>query len=56
METLNDFGTVDYFGLHTLTAGVYKTWLSMNNPGGAAQISLVMLVFVVGFLWMEKKP
>ncbi|WP_259782667.1 ABC transporter permease [Aestuariispira ectoiniformans] len=54
METLNDFGTIDFFAVHTLTAGVFDVWMSMNNLGGAAQISLVMLVFVIGLLWIER--
>lgn len=54
METLNDFGTIDYFGVHTLTAGVFEVWLLMGNPGGAAQIALVMLIFVIGLLWIER--
>ena len=39
METLNDLGTVDYFGVQTLTTGVYDVWLNMGNLGGAAQIA-----------------
>jgi len=53
METLNDFGTVDYFAVRTLTAGVYNVWLKMQNVGGAAQIALVMLAFVVTLLLLE---
>ena len=53
METLNDFGTVDFFAVRTLTAGVYNVWLKMQNVGGAAQISLVMLAFVVTLLLLE---
>ena len=53
METLNDFGTVDYFAVRTLTAGVYNVWLKMQNVGGAAQISLVMLAFVITLLLLE---
>ena len=54
METLNDFGTIDFFGVHTLTAGVFDVWMEMGNLGGAAQISLVMLLFVIALLWIEK--
>lgn len=54
METLNDYGTIDFFAVHTLTAGVFDVWMSMNNLGGAAQISLVMLLFVIGLLWIER--
>lgn len=53
METLNDFGTVDYFAVRTLTAGVYNVWLKMQNVGGAAQIALVMLAFVITLLLLE---
>ena len=53
METLNDFGTVDYFAVHALTAGLFDVWLNMNNLGGAAQIALVMLAFVLILLALE---
>ncbi|MBT4905346.1 MAG: iron ABC transporter permease, partial [Rhodospirillaceae bacterium] len=41
METLADFGTVDYFAVNTLTVAVFNVWLGMGNAGGAAQIALV---------------
>lgn len=53
METLGDFGTVDFFAVHTLTAGLYDVWLSMGNLGGAAQIATVMLAFVVLLTTLE---
>lgn len=53
METLNDFGTVDFFSIYTLTAGLYDVWLNMGNLGGAAQIASVMLTFVVLLLGLE---
>ena len=53
METLNDFGTVDFFAIHTLTAGLYDVWLGMGNLGGAAQIATVMLTFVILLLTLE---
>ncbi len=55
METLNDFGTVDFFAINTLTKGVFTVWLNMGNAGGAAQISLVMLTAVVGLIWLERR-
>jgi len=54
METLNDFGTVDFFAVRSLTAGLYDTWLGMGNLGGAAQIAGVMLLFVVGLVSLER--
>ncbi len=54
METLNDFGTVDFFAVRTLTAGLYDTWLNLGNIGGAAQIACVMLIFVVSLIYSER--
>ncbi|MEC9082404.1 MAG: ABC transporter permease subunit, partial [Pseudomonadota bacterium] len=47
METLNDFGTVDFFAVQTLTRGRFDTWMNLGNLGGAAQIATTMLIFVV---------
>ncbi len=55
METLNDVGTVDFFAVHTLTLGIYDVWLNMGNIGGAAQIAMVMLVFVMALLTIERR-
>ena len=53
METISDFGTVDYFALETLTLGVFNVWMGMNSLSGAAQISSVLFVIVVVLLTME---
>jgi iron(III) transport system permease protein len=53
METLNDFGAVDYFAVQTLTTGVFSVWLESQNAGGAAQIACVMLAFVFALLGLE---
>lgn len=54
METLNDIGAVQYFGVNTLTVGVYATWLQKNNLGGAAQIATIMLAFVFLLIGIER--
>lgn len=54
METVADFGTVDHFGVQTLTTGIFSVWLSGGNAGGAAQISLVILMLVVALLGLER--
>ena len=54
METLNDFGTIDFFAIRTLTAGIFDVWLFMGNAGGAAQIALVMLAIVAVLLKLER--
>jgi iron(III) transport system permease protein len=53
METMADFGAVDYFAVPTLTRGVFSIWLDTYNAGGAAQVAMVMLVFVMALLALE---
>lgn len=54
METLSDFGVVDFFAVQTLTTGIFSIWLESNNAGGAAQIALVILGFVFLLAAFEK--
>lgn len=54
MEALNDFGTVDYFAVQTLTTGIFTTWLQGYNAGGAAQIATLILTFVLVLAVLEK--
>ena len=55
METLNDFGTVQYFAVDTLTAGIYRTWLGMNEPAAATQLAGLLLLFVIGLMALERQ-
>lgn len=55
METLADFGVSSYFGIQTFTAGVYKSWLVMDNRIAAAQLATMLLVVVVLLLKLERK-
>ena len=54
METMADFGTVEFFAVQTLTLGVFTIWLESHNAGGAAQIALVMLGFIMALLLIER--
>ncbi|MEL0106270.1 MAG: iron ABC transporter permease [Rhodospirillaceae bacterium] len=54
METLNDFGTVDFFAVSTFTAGIYDVWFNMNNRAGASQLAVVLLTFVIILIAAER--
>ncbi len=54
METVNDFGTVDFFAVQTLTTGIFTVWLEQSNAGGAAQIALVILLVILGLALIER--
>lgn len=53
METLNDIGAVEILGVRTLTFSVFDTWLNRSSLAGAAQISLLLLLFVAVLLALE---
>ncbi|MFS8897425.1 iron ABC transporter permease [Synechococcus sp. R3-13] len=54
METLNDFGTVSYFGVDTFTTGIYRTWTALGNPVAAAQLSALLLLLVLLLMAVEQ--
>ncbi len=54
METVSEFGVVDYFAVQTLTTGIFSTWLEAGNAGGAAQIAVVILVLIFVLVALEK--
>lgn len=54
METISDFGTVEYFAVETLTLGVFNVWLGFNSMPGAAKISGVLFCFVLVLLTLEQ--
>ena len=54
METLNDYGTVDFFAVYTMTAGLVDVWLGMGSLAGGAQIATTILVFVVLLIVLER--
>ncbi len=54
LEALNDIGASEFLGVRTLTVAIYTTWTTRFSIGGAAQIALVMLVFVLALLLLER--
>lgn len=54
METLADYGTVQYFGIPTFTTGIFRTWFGVGDSGTAAQLSAMLLGFVFALLLLEK--
>ncbi|MEO1404106.1 MAG: iron ABC transporter permease [Cyanobacteria bacterium J06635_1] len=54
METLNDFGTVQHFGVTTFTTGIYRTWFGMGERIAAAQLSAILMLFIFVLLLLER--
>jgi len=53
METLSDFGAVSFFGLSTLTTGIYNAWISFDDLALANRLSFYLLIFIFGLFILE---
>jgi iron(III) transport system permease protein len=54
METLTDFATVQYFGVKTVSVGVYLVWKGTYDFHSATQLSVLVLLFAVAVLAGER--
>ncbi|MEX0584489.1 MAG: iron ABC transporter permease [Natronospirillum sp.] len=54
METLNEFGAVQFFGVDTFTTGIYRTWFGLGEPVAAAQLAACLLTFVIILIVLER--
>ena len=54
METLADYGTVQYFGIPTLTTGIFRTWFGLDDTIAAAQLSALLLTFIFTVIVIER--
>jgi iron(III) transport system permease protein len=54
METLADYGTVDYFGVSAFTTGIFRTWYGLGELTTAAQLAAFLLLFVFGLFVAER--
>ena len=53
METLSDFGSVSFFGISTLTTGIYNAWISFDDLTLANRLSFYLLIFILGLFILE---
>lgn len=54
METLADFGTVQYFGVTVFTTGIFRTWFGLGDAQAAAQLSALLMSFVFILIVLER--
>jgi iron(III) transport system permease protein len=55
METLNDYGTVQYFAVDTFTTGIYRTWFGLGERLAASQLAACLLLGVAVLLGLERR-
>lgn len=54
METLAEYGAVEYFGLSTFTTGIFRTWFGLGDVAVAAQLAATLLAFVFALVALER--
>ncbi len=54
METLGDYGTVQFFAVDTFTTGIYRTWFGMNERLAATQLAALLLLLIFGLVLLER--
>jgi len=55
MEVLNDYGTVNYYGVTTFTTGIFKAWLSLGDLPSAVLLSVFLIAFVLLLLMVDSR-
>ncbi|MGU9963624.1 MAG: ABC transporter permease [Candidatus Halichondribacter symbioticus] len=54
METLGEFGAMEFFAVQTLTTGIFTVWLEGSNIGGAAQIASIIFALIMALVLIER--
>lgn len=54
MEVVNDLGAVQYFGVNSLTAVIYSTWINRSDFGGAAQLAVTIVLIIAILILAEQ--
>lgn len=54
METLADYGTMQYLGVDTFTTGIFRTWFGFGDVAAAAQLAAALLVMVLLLIALER--
>lgn len=53
MEVLNDYGTVQFFNIPTLSSGIFRMWYDHENINLAMKFSFFVMIFILGFIYLE---
>jgi len=54
METAAEFGVADYFGVPTLSVGVFRTWNSFGDLAAASQLAAGLFLFAALLIVIER--
>jgi iron(III) transport system permease protein len=54
METLTDFATVQYFGVDTVSVGVFRIWRGTYDRDAASELAVLVLAFALLAIGFER--
>ncbi|MDA1132076.1 MAG: iron ABC transporter permease [Proteobacteria bacterium] len=54
METLGDYGAVQYLAVDTFTTGIFRTWHGLGSLRAATQLAAILLAVVFAVLALER--
>ena len=54
MEVINDYGAVHFFGVPTLTEGMFRTWFGMGDKVAALRLASIVMVSIAILLAVEQ--
>lgn len=55
MEVLNDYGAAKYYGINTLTTGIFRAWFALEEPQTAIYIAAILVALIFVLILVEKK-
>ncbi len=54
MEVVNDYGAVNFFGVPTLTEGIFRTWFGLGDKASGVRLAGLLMLAVLTILWIER--
>ena len=54
METVADYGVVDYFGVPTFSTGIFRTWFALGEQTAALKLAALMFIVVATLVVIER--
>jgi iron(III) transport system permease protein len=54
METAADFGVADFYGIPTLSTGIFRTWYGLGDLSAAAQLAALLFFVALILVFLEE--
>ena len=54
LEVMNEYGAMTYYGIETLTTGIFVSWTDLGDKDSAVRLAAVAMVFVLLLIAIER--